>query len=67
MMKIRKKESSYGIILFICICMLSFLLPISVKAEETVNLNLEYGFRNNIKSGSCFPLQVLMENTGEAF
>lgn len=66
-MKRKENRSSYGILLFICICALSIFFPVSAKAENTVTFDLAYGFQNNIKSGSCFPLQVLMDNTGEAF
>lgn len=62
-MNIKKIVSIHGILL----CILLLLLPVSVRAEGTVNMNLDYGFQNNAKSGSCFPLNIYLENTGDAF
>ena len=62
-MNIKRIVSIHGIFL----CILLFFLPVSVRAEDTVNMNLNYGFQNNAKSGSCFPLNIDLENTGDAF
>lgn len=47
---------------------LLFLFPASVRAEnKNVDMYLKYGFQDNVKSGSCFPLNVYLENTGNDF
>lgn len=51
----------------ILICLM-FLFPVSARAEnEQVDMYLKYGFQDNIKSGSCFPLNIYLENKGDAF
>lgn len=51
----------------ILICLI-FLFPVSVRAEnEKVDMYLKYGFQDNVKSGSCFPLNIFLENKGDAF
>ena len=48
---------------------LFFICCIPVKGQEQgqIAISLKYGFENNVKSGSSFPLQVTLQNTGEAF
>lgn len=52
----------------ILMCLL-FLFPVSVRAEkeESIDMYLKYGFQDNVRSGSCFPLNIYMENHGDAF
>ncbi|MBS6194984.1 MAG: hypothetical protein KH828_05335 [Clostridiales bacterium] len=58
-----KKWKITSLLLF---CLLIFC-PTGVYAAESaaVTLELEYGFQGNVKKSSCFPVRVIMENSGE--
>lgn len=58
-----------GIVLFLIVFLLfpGVVSAQSQKIEEQVLMHLEYGFKDNAKSGSCFPLKVMMQNQGEDF
>lgn len=56
-----------GILLFLILLLLSpgVVSAQTQKTEDQVLMHLEYGFKDNAKSGSCFPLKVTMRNQGD--
>ncbi|NCC44548.1 MAG: hypothetical protein EOM18_13440 [Clostridia bacterium] len=53
----------------LCVCMLILILPVNTDGADAdpVAISLHYGFQDNLKTGSCLPLQVTLENQGEEF
>lgn len=45
------------------------LIPVQAQGagKDTVAVGIQYGFQGTVKSGSCFPLQVKLENMGGDF
>lgn len=59
---IRRILPVFGIFLFLLYC-----IPVKGQEQGQVTISLKYGFENNVKNGSCFPLQITLQNTGEKF
>lgn len=60
-----KKWSILSVVLF---CLLLFSPSVTKAAERsTIDISLECGFKGNVKTGSCLPVQITLENRGEAF
>lgn len=51
----------------VCLVFVTPCLVYGQSGEDAVTLSLEYGFHDNIKTGSCFPLRVTMTNAGDDF
>lgn len=62
------KKFLKGILLVVCFLLL-LLTATGVKAQENtgIDLSMEYGFHDNAKTGTCFPLKIFMENKGADF
>lgn len=66
-MKYKKYRWLPGIVALFFIIISAFPVYASTQEESPVTFSLEYGFKNNVKNGACFPLKVFLENRGKDF
>ena len=59
-----KKKAGIVLLLIVLLLFPGVVSAQSQKTEDQVLMNLEYGFKDNVKSGNCFPLKVTMQNQG---
>lgn len=55
--------------IYLILLCLFLLLPKTVQAEDAgkVDMQVTYGFQNNIKNGSCVPVRITLTNSGPDF
>ena len=66
-MKYKKYRWLPEIVALFFIIISAFPVYASTQEESPVTFRLEYGFKNNVKNGACFPLKVFLENRGKDF
>ena len=54
-MKYKKYRWLPGIVALFFIIISAFPVYASTQEESPVTFRLEYGFKNNVKNGACFP------------
>lgn len=66
-MKKAGRRGCLAVFLLLTALLIFAALPANVSAEDSVEIQLDWGFSGNIKNGSCVPLKVKVINGGRSF